>query len=291
MEHSLDHIITHPGGAHKDEFLACCLILAQHAVTIYRREPESSDLKNPSIAVVDIGHLHEPELNNFDHHQFPYDHEPICSLSLILQNLNLYEDAQQFCEWLKTLEWFDSKGAVSTAKWLEIEHDALRQLNSPVDVGMLRQFSNRHEWNPGDPLWEVMKMLGEGMLNYLSTMHDRMEYIQQHREIWKIDNGTESIQILFMPRTDPLPAEPSLGLGLYLEQSETPIMGMVYPDRRGSGYGLSRFNDYPDLDFNRVGEEIDVHFAHVRGFLAKSTATDKSRLQELVRKAWLRSDG
>ncbi|RYF38429.1 MAG: hypothetical protein EOO38_24780 [Cytophagaceae bacterium] len=30
--------LTHPGGSHKDEFLACCLLLADHLVPIVRRE-------------------------------------------------------------------------------------------------------------------------------------------------------------------------------------------------------------------------------------------------------------
>ena len=31
-------ILTHPGSAHKDEFLACCLLVAVHGVPIVRRE-------------------------------------------------------------------------------------------------------------------------------------------------------------------------------------------------------------------------------------------------------------
>ena len=37
-------IVTHPGGAHKDEFLACCVLLAEHAVPLFRREPSEADL-------------------------------------------------------------------------------------------------------------------------------------------------------------------------------------------------------------------------------------------------------
>ena len=33
--------------------------------------------------------------------------------------------------------------------------------------------------------------------------------------------------------------------------------------------------------------EADVHFAHARGFIAKTSATDPDRLRELVAKAWI----
>ena len=67
---------------------------------------------------------------------------------------------------------------------------------------------------------------------------------------------------------------------------EEEIAGLVYPDRRGSGYGLSRHNDHPKLEFTRIDGEEDVHFAHARGFVAKTTATEVERLKELVMMAW-----
>jgi len=82
-------IITHRGGAHKDDFLACSLLVACHEVPIFRKDPTDEDLADPSIAVVDVGHLHEPEKNNFDHHQFPRDHPPTCALTLVLQHLGI----------------------------------------------------------------------------------------------------------------------------------------------------------------------------------------------------------
>ena len=69
-------IVTHPGGAHKDDFLACCLLAHLHGSPIQRREPTSEDLANPSICVVDVGGEHDAQLNNFDHHQFPRDAPP-----------------------------------------------------------------------------------------------------------------------------------------------------------------------------------------------------------------------
>ena len=63
------------------------------------------------------------------------------------------------------------------------------------------------------------------------------------------------------------------------------VVATVSPDRRGIGYGLSRHRDNPALDFTRLSDEPDVHFAHKRGFVAKSSATDPQRLRELLRLA------
>jgi hypothetical protein len=285
---SISTIITHPGGAHKDEFLACCVLLALHKIKIIRREPTEEDLTDPSICVVDVGHLHEPEKNNFDHHQFPREQVPTCSLSLILQHLGLYQDSKQFCAWLEPAEWLDCRGPTDTAKWLQVERRVINQLNSPIDVTLLRRFASAERLVPGDIIWEMMQMVGEDLLGYVTSLRKRLDFIDQHSEFWDIENKGETSHILFMPRTKPLPSEPSAGLFQYIEgraSENQNVIGMIYPDRRGDGYGLSRFNDNLLLDFTRISEESDVHFAHARGFMAKTSATTPERLKSLMTSA------
>lgn len=36
------------------------------------------------------------------------------------------------------------------------------------------------------------------------------------------------------------------------------VVGTVYPDRRSSGYGLSRFRDYARLDFTKIAGHPEV---------------------------------
>lgn len=60
------------------------------------------------------------------------------------------------------------------------------------------------------------------------------------------------------------------------------VVGIVSPDRRGQGYGLSRYRDCPRLNFTKIAECSDVHFAHARGFVAKTSAADEGRLRELI---------
>ena len=286
---TFSQILTHPGGSHKDEFLACCLLLVENPVMIVRREPSPEDLADLTTAVVDVGDEHAPERGNFDHHQFPKDHPPTCALSLILQHLGVYEDARKFCDWLEPAEWFDTRGPVETARWLGVERETLFKLNSPVDTTLLRRFAGVKELHPGDPLWEVMRWIGEDLLGYLKNLRERLNFIGEVGEFWEIETATGPFKVLYLPRTDPMPEEPSSGLARFIETrpEEGEIAGLVYPDRRGGGFGVSRHNDHPGLDFTRIQEEGDVHFAHARGFVAKTSATEPARLRELLEKAWV----
>ncbi len=277
---SLSLILTHPGGAHKDELLACSLLVAVHGVPVVRREPAESDLADPTIAVVDVGGEHAPERSNFDHHQFPADHPPICALSLVLQHLGVYEDARKFCDWLEPAEWFDTRGPKATAKWLGVDREAMNKLNSPIDVTVLRRFAKASRLEPGEPLWEMLRYIGQDLLDYLRDLRTRLDFVAQHAEIWTVADH----EVLFLPRTDPLPEEPSAGIDRHLESigRSGNVAALIYPDRRGGGYGLSRHNDDPRYDFTRIENEADVHFAHARGFVAKTSAADIARLKELL---------
>lgn len=256
------------------------MLAAVHNCEIIRREPTQDDLDDPGIAVVDVGGEHDPARANFDHHQFPPDHEPLCALSLVLQHLECYDDAQQFCDWLETTERLDVTGPRSTAAWLGISPDIMARLNSPIDITLIRRFAACMGIRPGDTLHQVMSWIGGDLLEYLRSLRERLDFINQHAELWE----SGGLKILFLPRTDPLPDDPSAGLGRHLEVMgiADEVSGLVYPDRRSMGYGLTRFRDDPRLDFTRIATEPDVHFAHARGFVAKSSASDPLRLRELL---------
>lgn len=285
MSNAPSLIVTHPGAAHKDEFLACAFLLTQFSIPIARREPTQSDLANTNTIVVDVGGEHNPQLLNFDHHQFPADHPPVCALSLVLQHLELYDDARKFCEWLEPAEHFDTRGPIATAKWLGVSREHLAKLNSPIDGTVLRAFAREEILHPGDLLWELMLNVGQDTLTYLSKLRGRLADIGHHCQ-W-IDLA-DQYKALFIPRTDPPPTDPSLGVSRFIEEHEFAehTIATIYPDRRGQGYALSRFNDSQLLDFTRINDEPDIHFSHNRGFVAKTSATELPRLEELLAKAF-----
>lgn len=284
----LSTILTHPGGAHKDDFLAVCVLAAKHGVPVVRREPTEADLADPRIAIVDVGGEHDPARMNFDHHHFPREHPPTCALSLVLDHYGLYEDARRFCEWLEPAEWFDSRGPNKTAEWLGIPRRAVGQLHSPIDVTLLRRFARETELAPGQPLYEVMRFIGEDLVEYLHMVRERIDYVDQRGERWTLEHGEDRIEVVFLPRTDPLPEDPSATVASYVRAHDLGerVHAIVYPDRRGTGYGISRWEDHPRLDFSRVESEPDVTFAHKTGFVCKTTAVDPARLKELVLGAW-----
>ena len=279
-------IVVHPGGAHKDDFLACALLIAEHEVAIFRREPSEQDLSDASIVVVDVGLEWDESKMNFDHHQFPRDAEPLCALSLVLKYLGIYEETRKFCDWLEVAEYIDTRGPNDTAKWLGVERETMSKLNSPLDITLLRRFAASSEHQPGQPIYEVMKMVGEDLISFVRGMKARLGFIAKHSEIWEMTSGQKA---LFLPRTNPLPDEASMGMGRYVEDIglEEEVVALVYPDRRGEGYGLSRFNDDKRMEFTRVGDELDVHFAHNKGFIAKTSSADTDRLKVLLNQSWV----
>ncbi|MDF1755419.1 MAG: MYG1 family protein [Verrucomicrobiales bacterium] len=283
---TIRQILTHPGGAHKDDLLACSLLVHIHQAPVVRREPTPEDLADPETLVIDVGHEHDPERGNFDHHQFPRDYPPTCALSLVLQHLELYDDARKFCDWLEPAEWFDTRGPNETAKWLGVEREIISKTNSPVDITLLRRFAKCTELTPDSPIWQFMNMIGEDLITYLKELRTRLEYIDQHAQFWTLESSSFGpYEVIYMPRTNPLPDDASSGLGRYIEEQgkEETVIAIVYPDRRGDGFGLSRYNDDQRVDFSALENACeDVHFAHARGFVCKTSATEEARLKDLI---------
>jgi hypothetical protein len=82
--------------------------------------------------------------------------------------------------------------------------------------------------------------------------------------------------------------EPSAAAAQYVRDRglEATVAAIVYPDRRDAGYGITRYEDHPRLDFSRVVQEPDVRFAHKSGFMCKTVASDPERLRALICAAW-----
>jgi hypothetical protein len=284
-------IITHPGGAHKDDLLAVSVLASLHGAPIVRREPTPAEIADPNVATVDIGGVHDAEKQNFDHHHFPREHEPTCALSLVLEDLGLYEDGLRFCDWLKTAEMFDSRGPKRTAEWLGVPRRAISQLNSPVDITILRRFAQSQEHKAGELIYDFLCLIGEDLLRHLREARERIDFVAKHASSWSIPCGKDTCEAVFLPRTDPETDEPSTSLASYIRAEQDPVTtaAMIYPDRRGDGYGISRYEDHPQLDFSRIEGEVDVHFAHKTGFVCKTSATNPERLRELIALSWLES--
>ena len=106
-------IITHTGTAHKDEFLACSLVLSHlsskdiECDSIERRVPTMEDLNDPSVWCIDVGSELNHERHNFDHHQ---DFNLPCSMVLIARYLNIEADLSEMYDWWDLYNTLDTRG-------------------------------------------------------------------------------------------------------------------------------------------------------------------------------------
>ena len=273
-------IVTHPGSAHRDEFLSCCLLIAAgEADCIERRDCTEADLENPEVIVLDQGGRHEPRLCNFDHHQFDRDADPACSITLILPYLGIdVEQARQIWDWLEFSELLDSKGPFETAKRLGSNPDGLFAGISPVETTVLRWFGKMQDRGriliSYDPpygfsgLWEIMHRVGKEKLDYLKEVTERLDCLRENAKVVEV-KGLRFVDARGIDRDD----NPTLGLEIYCQQmGDNRIAGTITQDDRGDGVSLFRRKDHPRVDFSRLEGMDGVVFAHKGGFVAKLAA-------------------
>ena len=125
-------IITHPGSAHKDDFMSVSILLATlGSADIFRREATSEDLADPNTYVVDVGMDYDLEKHNFDHHQdstFP------CAFHLVMRYLGYHDTAMVVFGWYAHMSMMDVRGPYKTAEHLGVDTSVLFASSSPIDL-------------------------------------------------------------------------------------------------------------------------------------------------------------
>jgi len=280
-------IVTHPGHAHRDDFLSVCFVLAmcsqhQNMPSVYRRDPTEHELKDPNIVVIDIGERHEPELSNFDHHQFPRDHKPCCALSLILQNMTIYEEANRGFRWLTVTEKFDSKGPYEVAKDIGVDWNTISDATfSPVEEAVLHLFAKTFDGGQSGIYLGLMTTIGTELLNTLEMFTGRWQQLSDSLTTTSV-NGNEIVFSLGILGDN----DPSFALSAYVEENHPNAVATITHDDRGDGYCLFRLNDSSKIDFSKIENDEHVLFAHKNGFVAKThTTISNEKLIELLEKS------
>jgi hypothetical protein len=301
---NIRRIITHPGVAHADEVLACACIVAAHATDedkslppICRRTPTDKELNDPSIWVVDCGEQYTPELHNFDHHQFPKSHAPICSLSLVMKHLfddssdDFYMRAKQAHPWLEALEVRDSKGPRSLAVYLRRDWDTeLVPMISPFELHMLEQFRRSAAIERSTDLWENLYDLGTFVIHHTVDFTERLHLLRDKGQLVTC----KGLKVLVCPdcmfNTINEAGireyhDPALAVDQWRKEIEPHAAISLFPDERGSGYSLYRYEDNSRIDFRKVRDNPEVIFVHASGFLAKTKTQDLKIALALVEEA------
>jgi hypothetical protein len=228
--------------------------------------------------VIDQGGEYDVERNNYDHHQFPLDEMPECSITLILPLLGINEiQARRSWDWLEFSEVLDSRGPRSAAELISpcdvdgnsitITHEDFMMTVSPIETVMLQLFSECFVITEGTALWHLMRRIGHDHLELLTALIRRRVLLERDAHFVKI----AGVYVLDATCVD-CNSKPELGLDRFIMASEhTDCAITVTLDDRpdADGYTLYRRDDHPKVDFSRLAGLPGV--IHTAPFIAKIT--------------------
>lgn len=248
-------IITHPGDAHRDDFIACSLALAVNPeASIRRMDPVFPEyLSDPNVLVLDVGRVHDPKQNCFDHHQLPADADPTCALHMYAEEMG-WTEALSLSPWYNYLAMVDSKGPFKTAELIGLPRYPMEMVD-PLGNWLVAQFK-KVKVLPRDNamLYDLMSQFGNSLLLGMEHTETLRSKIQVHE--------VQGVQILVVESED------TRGLGNIKDRDYPDAAGAVFHANRGPGWSLYRYNDDPRLDFAKLNGHPDITFAHVGGFIA-----------------------
>lgn len=269
-------VVVHGGRAHKDEVLTAMMAIPKFGITrIDRRDPTEEELEDPSVLVIDVGMRHQPEKNNFDHHQRDRDEIPECALSLFARHLILdghsAHDILKMTKWYEPLIYRDVMGVKNLAERMGITTETVLGLNDPISNGILQVFESRAEWAEGDSLFMVLRRMGINLLDYLGRFMSRQKALDELCRIVHV----EGIPGFYMESSD------IEGTGLWRERNAPGTAFSIAWDQRGDGMKLFRFDDDERIDFTALEGKEGVAYVANSGFMA----TTVKRLNETEAKA------
>ena len=284
---NVNKIVTHAGHAHRDDFLSVCFTLAlcgeyNNEPYIERRDPTDEELNDADVVVLDVGEKHQPELSNFDHHQFNRNDDPACALTLLLKDMDIYEQASIGFRWLNVTEKFDSKGPYFVANEIGIEWNKISDATfSPIEEAILNRFSRHTKYHPKSDIYIMMRHIGEQLLKSLGQFTDRWIKLTETTTTFEVDGNLIVVSVAINGDDDP-----SFALNAFVEEKHPSAVATVTLDDRGNGFCLFRLNDSPKLDFSKIENDSKILFAHKNGFVAKThNVLNEQELTEIIQKS------
>ena len=254
-------IVAHPGSAHKDDFLSVSVLLATlKQAEVFRREPTEEDLNDPDTYVVDVGLELSSERHNFDHHQDP---SLPCAFHLVMQHLGHHEAAMLMFAWYPHMSMMDVRGPYRTAEHLGVDSSVLFASSSPIDGYIISTFASLESLSAQNPLYDLMKSLGENMIALIGRKMERLERLKSETKVIEIKH-------LKAVASD-IDNSPKLAMELYLRfLDDENIVMSITPSNRGEGWELLRLGDNTIVDFRVIENNQEIRFVHGSGFLAKT---------------------
>ncbi len=257
----MNKIVTHPGSAHKDDFLSVSVLLATLGdAEIFRREATEEDLNNPDTYVVDVGQQLDPERHNFDHHQ---DRSLPCAFHLVMQHLGHHHAAMLMFAWYPHMSMMDVRGPYRTAEHLGVDSSILFASSSPIEGYVLSTFACLESLHAQNPLYDLMKDLGENMIALIGRKMERLERLKLEAKVIEVKH----LKAVVSNIND----SPKLAMELYLRfLDDDNIVMSILPSNRGEGWELLRLGNNTIVDFRAIKKNPEIRFVHGSGFLAKT---------------------
>lgn len=280
------YAVTHPGKAHRDDFITSCLIFAEFPGTpIFRRNPTPEELADPRVIVFDIGGSYDPALNNYDHHQLENTEKREdlrCALSLWLEAHGDLASARTYWPWLIPSEVADCQGTKALAQMANSSWNDISLISiNPTENFLLHEFGSREgiHTNSDDWLNQAMWAFGTHLINSISARQTAFEILNRIKLVYEI----EGLLTLELPHKDFLPSLfPHIEAWIHASHPNTVIH--IYPDDRvEEGICLLRRNDHPKVSFTQIEGEPEITFVPKSGHLAKIKPCPKHRVLELCR--------
>lgn len=274
------YIVTHPGPAHRDEFLAVSIVLAHlaEAVPVYRRNPTADEMTDPDVWVIDVGQELDYRLHNFDHHQFAPRGRCAFSYVLNAKEIDLVAQFDQAYGWINFTDTLDVQGPYKAAEMIGVTFEQLRPTLSPIEAGMLKAFETLPELTSKHWLYTAMRVLGQGMVDYAAKLQARLAWLKENARIVRIGD-VAAIEVVRTPVSE---QDPALGMDIFRKRVMPGTVLSITPDPRGKGYALYRYEDNPRVNFSVLDGQPSVVFAHKGGFYATVDTLDLEWVRALA---------
>jgi hypothetical protein len=145
--------------------------------------------------------------------------------------------------------------------------------SSPIDGYIISTFASLETLNAQNPLYDLMKSLGENMIALIGRKMERLERLKSEAKVIEIKH-------LKAVASD-IGNSPKLAMELYLRLlDDENIVMSITPSNRGEGWELLRLGDNTVVDFRVIENNPEIRFVHGSGFLAKTNT--RLPLEEVV---------
>jgi hypothetical protein len=258
--YSIKSIIVHPGLAHRDDILSVAVALAiEGKCSVVRRLPTDEELNSPFFLVLDVGERHEPELNNFDHHQIQDDGntEPECAFSLYVQSRRL-DKVFELQRWYMPTILLDSLGPHYTARAIGISRFPF-ELIDPFGLALTQAFGSFHG-EVSEEMVDILRFLGKQILESANKFAEQLAHLNRVCDVLRVDGET----VLHLKTSDITASQE------FRNRNHPNAVASISWDNRGSGWSLYRFGNNNRIDFTKISGTPGVIFTHRDGSLAKT---------------------